>query len=219
MRGAVGETGIGVMPPVTRLVERLRQRRRRRRHQTIAEALDVHTTRGLILDLGGGAARYFARVHPRPEQVVLVDLNPHVARRAAEVVPGLRVVVADGCRLPFADRALRVTVCNSVIEHVEDPERLAREIERVSESYFVQTPHGRFPLETHSFIPIPFYRWVRSRRLRARLCRLFGANFEYVESVRYLDARQLQRLFPRARLVRERVAGLTKSFYLIAVSR
>jgi SAM-dependent methyltransferase len=201
-----------------RVVERLRQRSRRRRHRAIAEALDLRATSGLILDLGGGAARFFARVHPRPAQVVLVDVNPHVVRRAAEVVPGLRVVVADGCRLPFADRAIRATVCNSVIEHVEDPDRLAHEIERVSASYFVQTPHGRFPLETHSFVPIPFYGWIRSRRLRARLCRIFGADFEYVESVRYLDERQLRRLFPRARLVTERVAGFTKSFYLIAGS-
>ena len=206
------------MPRVTRFANWLRQRGRRRRHNMIASALDLRVTDGAILDLGGGQASYFARVHPRPAQVILVDVNADAARRAAETIPGLRVVVADGCRLPFADRAIRVTLCNSVIEHVQDQEHLAREIERVSQSYFVQTPHARFPLETHSFVPIPFYRWIRSRRLRSRLCRLFGADFDYIESVRYLDEPQLRRLFPRARLVRERVAGLTKSFYLIAVS-
>lgn len=204
---------------VRRLVERIRQRGRRKRHRTIASALDLDGAEGVILDLGGGAARYFARMHPRPEQVVLVDVDHDVARRAAELVPGLRVVVADGARLPFADGAVRATVCNSVIEHVEDPDGLAREIERVSASYFVQTPNGRFVLEPHSFVPIPFYSRMPSSRLRALVCRLFGASFDYIESVRYLDAGRLRRLFPRAHLVRERVAGMTKSFYLIAGPR
>ena len=206
------------MAVLTELVKHLRQRGRRRRHHMIANALDLSSPGGMILDLGGGAADYFSRVHPRPEQVILVDVNAQAAHQAAQDIPGLRVVIADGCRLPFADGAIRVTLCNSVIEHVDDQERLASEIERVSASYFVQTPHRGFVLETHSFVPIPFYRWMSSRRLRAALCRLFGADFEYIETVRYLDERQLRRLFPRARLVRERVAGLTKSFYLIAAS-
>lgn len=150
---------------------------------------------------------------------MLVDVNADVARRASRLVPGLRVVVADGRRLPFADQSVRLTICNSVIEHVDDPEAFAREIERVSRAYFVQTPSGRFFLETHSFVPIPFYRWIASRRHRARLCGVFGANFAYVESVQYLDESELRRMFPRARLVRERVAGFTKSFYLIANGR
>lgn len=207
------------MPPLRRLAETLRRRGRRRRYDLIARSFDFDGGSGPILDLGGGLGQSFARVHPRPDDVVLVDLDPAVARQVSHLVPGLRVVVADGCRLPFADQSVRLTICNSVIEHVDDPEALAREIERVSRAYFVQTPNGRFVLETHSFVPIPFYRWISSPRVRAGLCRLFGADVTYVESVRYLDDAELRRMFPRARLVRARVAGLTKSFYLIADGR
>ena len=206
------------MSLVNRVAERLRQHGRRRRYDAIARWFDLEAEHGPILDLGGGLGRFFAGVHPRPREVVLVDVNLAVARQASELVPGLRVVVADGLRLPFADGSIGLTVCNSVIEHVEDPERLAREIERVSRAYFVQTPDRHFFLETHSFVPIPFYRWIPTRH-RARVCRLFGANFEYVESVRYLDEAVLRRLFTRGRLVRERIAGVTKSFYVVAGAR
>jgi ubiquinone/menaquinone biosynthesis C-methylase UbiE len=127
----------------------------------------------------------------------------------------LKLVVADGERLPFADRSVAATVCNSVIEHVENAHALATEIRRVSAAYFVQTPNGRFPLELHAKVPIPLYRWVPSRRLRRGLCRLFGGDYEYIESVRYLSDRELARMFPEARIVRERWLGLTKSFYVI----
>jgi SAM-dependent methyltransferase len=138
-----------------------------------------------------------------------------LAEQARQRVPDLKLVVADGERLPFADRSVAATVCNSVIEHVEDAHALAAEIRRVSATFFVQSPYGRFPLELHAKIPIPFYRWVPSRRLRRGLCRLFGGDFTYVESVRYLSAADLAKLFPEARIVAERWLGLTKSFYVI----
>ena len=91
---------------------------------------------------------------------------------------------------------------------------MASEIRRVGRNYFVQVPNGGFPVETHSFIPIPLYSsipWLGVRRL---LCKVFGASFEYVSSVNYMAESRLRCLFPDATIDYERVFGLIKSFYV-----
>jgi ubiquinone/menaquinone biosynthesis C-methylase UbiE len=170
-----------------------------------------------LLDLGGGPASFFAAHFPEPGRVVLVDQRRGAVLQARDRVPGLRLVVADGQRLPLADDSIGTTICNSVIEHVEDAAALAAEIRRVSRAYFVQTPNGRFPLELHAPVPIPLYRWIPWAAARRALCRLFGGNFAYIERVRYLSEAELTRLFPEAEIVRERFLGMTKSYYVIAM--
>ena len=180
--------------------------------QTSSERLS-----GFILDLGGGPASFFAAFFPRQRQVILVDINydeVHIAKRR---YPLLSTIVADGKRLPFADCSIDLTVCNSVIEHVDTPGAISAEIRRVSRNYFLQTPHGGFIWETHSFIPIPLYSflpWIWMRRLA---CKLFGAHFEYVQSVRYLSEVELRHLFPEATINYESLLGLKKSFYVYHV--
>ena len=193
----------------------LRRRFRRSRYQQLRQRFDCETLSGAILDLGGGPASFFASMFPEPKRIVLVDIEYALARRAKEVIPELNVVVADGAKLPFARQSMGLTVCNSVIEHVADPASLAAEIERVSQRYFIQTPNVEFPIETHSYIGIPFYRLIPSAGLRRLMCRFFSADFDYVESVTYLTESQLRRYFKKAHIVHERVLGLTKSFYAI----
>lgn len=200
---------------IQRLFASLRRRSRDKRYRQVRDVLNVESQNGFILDLGGGPASFFAGMFPCPEQVVLVDINLADARQARRLRPSMGAVVANGEQLPFADGTFSATVCNSVIEHVDDPTRLSREICRVSRTYFVQTPNGRFPLETHSYIAIPFYNWIPLQRVKRWICRLFGANYAYVSSVRYLSETKLKELFPNADLIYEKAFGLTKSFYII----
>ncbi|MGE0705183.1 MAG: methyltransferase domain-containing protein [Vicinamibacterales bacterium] len=199
---------------IRRMFGSLRQRSRAERYRHIHNVLALDSTTGFLLDLGGGPASFFAAMFPQTGRIVLVDIDLAEARRAKRHLPALRVVVADGSRLPFADRAFSATVCNSVIEHVTEPRVLAMEVRRVSGAYFVQTPNGRFPLETHSHVAIPMYNWLPSRRLKHWVCRLLGADYGYVSSVRYLSETQLKEFFPDASLTYEQVLGLTKSFYV-----
>jgi SAM-dependent methyltransferase len=196
----------------------LRRRSRERRYKQLSHLVHIESLTGPLLDLGGGPASFFSSIYPRPTQVVMIDVDPALAKRAKQIQPALFVITADGERLPLADRSITCAVCNSVIEHVTDPAALAAEISRVSRIFFIQTPNGRFPLETHSFIAIPFYNLVPGNRLRRLACRLFGANFEYVNSVRYLSEQQLRRLFPDSIFAYERVLGLKKSLYIYRLS-
>jgi len=177
-----------------------------------------------VLDVGGSARIWqFARVQPR---LTIVNLSA-----ALEAVnPSIARVAGDGCMLPFKNRAFDIVFSNSVIEHVGGPaqrERFACEIARVGRSYWVQTPNRRFPVEMHLMLPLVQFlpkSWQRALVRRFTVWQLVAepsrAQREYyiehfLNELHLLDARELQALFPDARILRERFLGLTKS--LIAV--
>jgi hypothetical protein len=123
----------------------------------------------------------------------------------------------------FGDKQFDVVFSNSVIEHVgdfADQRRMADEVQRVGRRYYVQTPNRYFPMEPHflfplfGVLPIP----VRAFLLRHLSLGWYtkigdrAESFRVARSIRLLTRRELLSLFPGAQLVRERVAGLTKSY-------
>ena len=178
-----------------------------------------------ILDVGGTPFNWsLLNVHPR---VTIVNMPR--AREAFDAQ--FRSVFADGRALPFSDRSFDIVFSNSVIEHVGDPEsqrHFASEIARVGRSYWVQTPNRRFPVEPHLLTPFLHFLPARWQRRIARKFTVWAMierptpdRWEfyiehYLRDIRLLDAADLRRLFPGAKVVHERLGGLTKS--LIAVS-
>jgi ubiquinone/menaquinone biosynthesis C-methylase UbiE len=85
-----------------------------------------------------------------------------VAEHASEVVsinlydPGPQPwphLIADGCRMPFADQSFDLVVSNAVIEHVGGlQEQLAfiGEHQRVGRAWVITTPNRWFPVESHT---------------------------------------------------------------------
>jgi hypothetical protein len=203
---------------IVRIVRWFRRRRMRRFERTFAIAPGTH-----ILDVGGTAMNWeYLAVRPR-----LVILNTGREQRDAN---GVEWVAGDGCSLPFADGSFDIVFSNSVIEHVGTPEqqrRFAAEIARVGRSYWVQTPNRWFPVEPHLLTPL--LHWLPGG-MRAWIARRFTVwqwvtrpapdrREFYIEhfltDIRLLGPADMRRLFPAARLVRERLLGLTKS--LVAV--
>lgn len=202
---------------------RLGARFRRRRMRLLARLFGIQPD-WLVLDVGGTPAIWdHCPVRPR-----LVLLNTPRARES--VPPGILYVDGDGTSLPFPDQCFDLVFSNSVIEHLgssEAMERFAAEIRRTGRRYFVQTPDAACPLEPHLYTP--FLHWL-PRPARCALAPRFSLwsllarvppdqrDFyirHWLEEVRLLRAGDLQRLFPEARLLRERFLGLPKS--LIAV--
>jgi len=124
----------------------------------------------------------------------------------------------------YADKSFDVVFSNSVIEHLgphfSDQQLMAKEIERVGQRYFVQTPNRYFPLEPHflvpgfQFMPVWLRTWMVSsfdvgwyKRIPDRA----KAQRE-AESVSLLSRKQLRSLFPNASVYEERLLGFTKSF-------
>lgn len=177
-----------------------------------------------ILDVGGTPANW-ALLGVRPRVTIL-----NLPRAIEEDREAMTWVFADGCRLPFRDRSFDVVFSNSVIEHLggaEKHEQYAREIARVGVRYFVQTPNRWFPVEPHLLTPLVhflprtwqrpwierFTVWEWLARPRADQRAFYLEH--YLRDIQLLDGRAMRRLFPDARLIRERFFGMTKS--LIAI--
>ncbi len=178
------------------------------------------TEKTRILDIGGTPDCW--RLAGCSPQVVLLNMP-----RAKDDLSGAETWVSgDGRMLPFRDAAFDLVFSNSVIEHVGDAasqENFASEAARVGRGYWIQTPNRWFPVEQH--LLTPFIHWLPKRwqRVLAPRCNVWSAlsrvapdrrDFyvrHFLSDVRLLSPAQLRRLFPEARLIRERFLGLTKS--------
>jgi hypothetical protein len=197
---------------------------RRRRMQRFLHAFPI-TAETRILDIGG-----------TPHCWELIAERPHITllntpRAKGDLRGAVAWVAGDGRLLPFLDQSFDIVFSNSVIEHVGDAAsqaRFAREVARVGRAYWVQTPNRWFPVEQHLLTPI--VHWLPKAWQRAVVPRFTVWSAvtpltpdrrrfyleHYLTDVRLLAAGELSRLFPGARIVRERFCGWTKS--LIAVS-
>jgi ubiquinone/menaquinone biosynthesis C-methylase UbiE len=197
----------------------LSHRFRRQRMARFLHAFPV-TAETRILDIGG-----------TPDCWELIDERPRVTLlntpRAKDDLRGAAAWVAgDGRALPFRDGAFDIVFSNSVIEHVGNSasqERFAREVARVGRAYWVQTPNRWFPVEQHLLTPVVhwlpkswqraivprFTVWSAVMRVSEDRRRFYVAH--YLSDVKLLGIAELRRLFPGARVLRERFCGVTKS--------
>ena len=193
---------------------------RRKRFRQFLSAFGVsRETR--VLDVGG--LQYYWQFSDLLPRVTTVNLEwPSAGQRPGDWV------IADARMLPFREKSFEVAFSNSVIEHISDPadrQSFARELGRVAERYYVQTPNFWFPVEPHLMTPFVHY---LPQTLQRRLLRNFtvwgilvrptpeGCD-DFLRDIRMLDERELRQLFPEAEIWRERVLGITKS--LIAAYR
>ncbi len=83
-----------------------------------------------VLDVGCGQGAVTADLAScTAGDVVALDLDARLARRARSL--GLRVLQADGRRLPFADGSFDVAACNLVLLWSPEPETVVAEMARV----------------------------------------------------------------------------------------
>lgn len=192
---------------------------RRERMHWMAGQLGI-TANTTVLDVGG-TAEIWDLLPVRPKVVLL-----NMARAMERPPEGFVGVAGDGTKLPFRDQSFDLVFSNSVIEHVGDATaqaRFAEEVRRVGRGYWVQTPNRWFPVEQHLLTPLVH---LLPKSLAATVVRRFTVwqwlhhpsedrREWYVEhflrDIRLLTADELARLFPDARLRRERFLLFTKS--------
>jgi hypothetical protein len=174
-----------------------------------------------IIDVGGSELNW-KLIDSEPE-VVLVNIDSEDGHDGR-----FRKVRGDGRKLPYDDNAFEIAYSNSVIEHVgdvRDQDSFAAEIRRIAPCYYVQTPNRWFVIEPH-LIAAGIH--LLPRRLTRRLVRWLSvwgwvtrpdqtAVDAMIGSIRLLDRRRMQQLFPDAEIHAEKFLGMTKS--LIAVRR
>jgi len=172
-----------------------------------------------ILDVGGGDDWDWSAMSVAPFITILnLDVTPASEGK-------IRYVKGDAREMPFfRDKEFSISFSNSVIEHVggfEEQKKMADELRRVSQAYWVQTPNRHFPIEPHMMFP--FFQYLPLKMKRA-VARHWPFSFEKLRKgdperdaiqVHLLTKRQMKLLFPEAEILKEKFCGMTKS--LIAV--
>jgi SAM-dependent methyltransferase len=127
-----------------------------------AEAERAHADLGRyrVLDVGCGFKPYHPLFAPYAAAYVGVDSGDHAA-------PDL---VGTAEQIPVEDESFDVVVCSQVLEHVDDPAQVVRELHRVT------APGGRVLASTHGVqlyhpSPVDYWRWTHTG-----LARLFEQN-------------------------------------------
>jgi SAM-dependent methyltransferase len=105
---------------------------------------------GAVLEVGSGH-------RPYPHSDVLVDKHLEDAEREGPLQRDHRpLVICDLANLPFRDRVFGYVIAAHVLEHVEEPESAAREIERVGRAGYIETPSALMEfVEPHR----EYHRW------------------------------------------------------------
>lgn len=222
----------------TQAVDTWRAEARRKRRDIFLSQFSISpSTR--ILDLGSEDGRHIANLLKgtlaNPSCVYIADIDKDAVAQGRQNYGFVPVVLKELEPLPFPDQFFDIVYCSSVIEHVTVPketmwdivseqefllqatanqERFAREIRRVAKAYFVQTPWIGFPVESHSWLP---FLGFLPRQLQIPIIRV--ANRVWIKGTvpdfRLLTIKQMRQLFPEARVVNERVYGITKSLMAI----
>lgn len=119
----------------------------------------------------------------------------------------------------YPNQSVDIVFSNSVIEHVgtiELQRKMANEIRRIGKKYFIQTPSKNFPIEPHFHWPYFQYYPKKMAAFLAVNVRSIGwyHNKKDVYDIRLLNYKELNQLFPDAKIQSEKFWGLTKSFMI-----
>jgi ubiquinone/menaquinone biosynthesis C-methylase UbiE len=97
--------------------------------------------RGRAIDIGTGPGQIVVKLARRLAgwKFVGVDRSPNMIAQAnanlaatnGELTGRVEFQVADGNRLPFPDRSFDLVLCNSVLHHLAEPEKLLTEMARL----------------------------------------------------------------------------------------
>ncbi len=138
-----------------------------------------------------------------------------------------RFVEADGCDLSqYADNYFHIAHSNSVVEHVGDWTRMvqfSKELKRVAQGYFVQTPNYWFPIEPHCmtaffhWLPKPIRIWLVMKISLGHYRKAVSVDdaVRLVEHSRLLNRAMFFELFNDSEVLTERFALMPKSFIAI----
>ncbi|NCB26226.1 MAG: methyltransferase domain-containing protein [Bacteroidia bacterium] len=158
-----------------------------------------------ILDVGG---------HPKiwdhvsiPLKITCLNL-PGAIKNKYKTHHKITYVDGDGCFMPqFRDNSFDIAFSNSVIEHVgstKNRKLFAKEIRRISNNYWIQTPHRYFPIEAHC--DMPFW-WFFPKKLKiyfiSRWRKKLPGWTQMVESTTVVSQKELKDLFPEAKILTE----------------
>ncbi|MEM9829097.1 MAG: class I SAM-dependent methyltransferase [Bacteroidota bacterium] len=219
---------------IKRMISKGRESARKKRGKIFLKYLQP-TSQDKILDLGGDDGAYMADIFPKSERdnIYIGDIRERKLKKAERLYGFKTMLLREDGGIPTG---FDIIFCSSVIEHVTIPKKeiynlksgqtfesasyerqkqFAQEIQNSSSRYFVQTPYKYFLIESHTWLP--FIIVFLPRKLQIKFIQFI--NKFWIKPTQpdfyLLTTKQLQHLFPDAKIVKEKFLGMTKS--IIAV--
>lgn len=182
-----------------------------------------------VLDVGGEVElssynqRQFIDNYPHKQGISVINLSTELIETISKKYPEIDARVGDACNLPWPDDYFDIVFSNAVIEHVGDYEKqkkMAAEIMRVGQKWFVTTPNRWYPFEFH--MRLPFVTWLPGNYY-LKVGRIISYNHvkkKYVSNIintnlRLMTAKELKTCFSNSRIIRQRVTFMAET--LIAI--
>ena len=107
------------------------------------------------------------------------------------------LIQADALHLPFKDGSVDFVICSHLLEHMDKPGDLIREMERVSGAGYIETPSTGF----EKIMNFPFHKWFvdyieegHKLILRRKKKGVYDEDVDRVKKV-FKEKRALNRLF------------------------
>ena len=164
-----------------------------------------------LLDLGAGMGGFAVAAALRGAQVVASEYNPAYCRiillRAARYHLRVPVINTAGEALPLPDAAFDAVVCWDVIEHVQSPDRVLREIVRVLRPggvALITVINRRAWIDPHyhmrgiNWLPRPLAEWLIARRGRSKQGAAFR-DMQRLSEMHYFEYHTFAALAARCR--------------------
>jgi hypothetical protein len=209
---------------------RLRVKRAKRIKSLISECYNEYK-QVTIIDIGG--TKTYWNIIPREfllehnVQITIVNLPSSSSLPDDDEI--FSFCEGNGCNLSeFKDHSFHIAHSNSVIEHVgiwKDKINFSKEIQRVAERYYLQTPNYWFPIEPH-FMTL-FFHWL-PKKIRINLLLHFSlGNYQKaktynearinIERCELLTKKELRHLYPspQDKYYREKWVGFVKSLIIV----
>ncbi len=159
-----------------------------------------------VLDFGGRQTYWemMEFIDPNIIDVTLINLEDIQVS-----LPNFRAIKMDVLDLNIFKFDCDIIFSHSLIEHI-DHKKFAELISYFRKPYFIQTPNKHFPIEPHFMIPLFQYfpLWLKMTCVRN-----FRKELEYeVESIKLLDRKELERLFPNSTILGGKLFIFIQSF-------
>lgn len=91
-----------------------------------------------ILEVGCGEGHMLNVIDgEKPVALYGMDVDFSVLREVQARSPHVKLSLADGHTLPYADKSFALTIACEVLEHVRDPEQVVSEITRITRDYCI----------------------------------------------------------------------------------
>jgi ubiquinone/menaquinone biosynthesis C-methylase UbiE len=184
-----------------------------------SRVLDV----GAEVDILATGELQFIDLYPWKHRISAINISQEHISHIKKCYHKVDAVVGDACKLPWPDNYFDVVYSNAVIEHLgsfEKQQKMASEIMRVGNQWFLTTPNRWYPFEFH--MRLPFVTWLPGKGYlwAGRIVAYNHVKKKYTfgskrRDLRLMTARELKHCFPSSKIIKLRVTFMAETLIVV----